>query len=202
MVHDANRKMSTKDVIAEAKSLLGVDITAAQVAALRKLHSEQGKSISDATAAAASAIVGGQKYTGSRKGLFDRIPHDPTGKTGVRPSPPSATIPRTLADAVLAAALTSGSSDDLRAAQAEEGYLRAQLARAKKGTKLYSDILAALVSAHSQTEGVLSQINSEQKRHGKTVDRKRKERQAAEDKRLADNAAYNIARIQIGRAHV
>ena len=196
LVHDANRKMSTKDVIAEAKSLLGVDITAAQVAALRKLHSEQGKSISDATAAAASAIVGGQKYTGSRKGLFDRIPHDPTGKTGVRPAPPSATIPRTLADAVLSAALTSGTADDLRAARAEEGYLRAQLARAKKGTQLYSDILAALVSAHSQTESVLSQINSEQKRHGKAVDRKRKERQAAEDKRLADNAAYNIARIQ------
>ena len=164
LVHDANRKMSTKDVIAEAKSLLGVDITAAQVAALRKLHSEQGKSISDATAAAASAIVGGQKYTGSKKGLFDRIPHDPTGKTGVRPAPPSATIPRRFTDALNAAALTSGTADDLRAAQAEEGYLRAQLARTKKGTQLYSDILAALVSAHSQTQGVLSQMAGVQRK--------------------------------------
>ena len=75
-----------------------------------------------------------------------------------------ALIPRSITDALNAAALTPGTADDLRAAQAEEGYLRAQLARTKKGTQLYSDILAALVSAHSQTQGVLSQMAGVQRK--------------------------------------
>lgn len=109
---------------------------------------------------------------------------------------PTASLPRALTDAVLRASLTSNQADDLRAAQAEESFLRANLARVKKGTKLYSDILAALVSAHGQVESIQSQINSENQRHDDALARSRK---AAANKREQAARAAERAAAPAGR---
>src|SRR5581483_12036885 len=82
---------------------------------------------------------------------------------------PTAQLPRSLADAALRASLTGSLADDLTAARAEEAFLQRQLARARKGTKLYSDILAALVSAHSQVESAQAAIDAEEERHGQAL---------------------------------
>ncbi len=95
--------------------------------------------------------------------------------------PPSSDLPRALVDAALRAQLTASLTDDLAAAQAQESYLRRQLARAKRGSKLYSDILAALVSAHSEVESAQQAIDAEQQRHADALaEQERKRREEAQ----------------------
>lgn len=105
-------------------------------------------------------------------------------------SPPTADLPRALTDAANRAQLTASLDDDLKAAQAEQSFLEKQLARTKKGTKLYSDILAALVDAHSQVESAQSALDAENKRHDEAsaaAARKRKEQAAKRAREYRDS---------------
>jgi hypothetical protein len=84
-------------------------------------------------------------------------------------------IPRAITDAVERAKLTKGYGDDLKALGAEERYIKRRLEHTKRNTKLYSDLLHALVGVHGKIEAI---HNKQKKQDEKELSARAQERQA------------------------
>ena len=152
---------------------------------------------------AAENAVPGHDRNHPRRGTYDAnlgSRSDATGTTSAgdgRPAPLSATIPPSLLRNEARASATYGpdSSQERAALNAEKDYLTRALKDKRQSVADQTALYNQLESVNGQLQSIQNKGDVAAKRHDKAMAKKKKERDAAHDKQLADNAAYNIARI-------
>ncbi len=102
--------------------------------------------------------------------------------------------PRDLQIDQLNAQLHDSLQQELAADKAIEGYFRKRLSTAIKGTLRYKNILAALAQAHSATQSVLSQIQSDQNQAQADA------KQAVTERQQKINDAVSLQRTRLENA--
>lgn len=151
-----------------------IEITAAQAA---KYRADKQPKPRGEVAGAGSSRGGRRNDRGVNAGK-GQTPRDRSGGGGSKPEPFNLDLNATrrgrgLLDAQSRAGFDTSFTNDLAADRAIEAYYRAGLATAKKGTEAYTQILAAYVSAHRQSQSTIEQINQEKESNRKVVADKR-----------------------------